>query len=105
MPTYLYRNTVSGDQIEVVQKITAKAFQKWGEIFESTQETSYIGCDKNDPVIRVPNWDGAGFISGEGVYKQGLISSSANEQKEKPPKSNVTRYTIADIMKEEDEDE
>ena len=102
MPTYCYRNKVTNDEMEVLQKITDEPCNNWGEVILIKSGNIHPGADANDPVERVPNWQGMATIYGEGVYKQGVISNAS--QATEKVKSNVTRYTIKDIEEMSDED-
>lgn len=113
MPTYKYRDTKNGAEYEVVQKITEDPYQTVGELLKkgfSENEAKRLAqaaptpFSVDNPVVKVPNWDGAGYIEGAGVYKQGLISSSANARKE-VTKANRTKITIEDILRREKEEE
>lgn len=89
--------------MEVVQRITEPALKTWGEICDYRRKFRPKSPKCDAPVERVPNWEGAGFIEGEGVYKQGLISGTSTPSKEPPPKSNVTRLSLKKIMEDNDE--
>lgn len=98
MPTYNYQDE-KGNSYEVVQKITEEAFKTLAQVKEALGKKA-TKKDQSTAVKRVINCEGGAIISGGGVYKSGHIPYG--NQKSPKLKSGVTRFSVEDLMDEED---